>query len=151
MGLSVSAAAGIVIIGVILIFGTLYPAIESSRQMKNEARSEWAQRQDAEQRAAMTITSIDLNQTEERLNISLKNTGDTALNLEELEILINGVYMSEKISDWVVEEEITNTNIWNPCQHLNLTLQNIEEDSIQRVVVVDEFGSETYYGESEVE
>lgn len=145
MGLSVSAAAGIVMIGVILIFGTLYPAIERSRELKNEARSEWIQQQDAKQRADMTITYI--NHTDERLNISLINTGDTSLGLNELEVLVDGVYESENIMGWIVEEDITNTNIWNPGQDLKLILQDIEEESIERVMVVDEFGSETYYSE----
>jgi len=143
--LSVSAAAGIVMIGVILIFGTLYPAIERSRELKNEARSEWIQQQDAKQRADMTITYI--NHTDERLNISLINTGDTSLGLNELEVLVDGVYESENIMGWIVEEDITNTNIWNPGQDLKLILQDIEEESIERVMVVDEFGSETYYSE----
>lgn len=144
MGLSVSAAASIVIIGVLLIFGTLYPAIETSRELKNEARSDWLQRQDAKQRSDMTVTDID--HTEERLDIDLENTGDTALKLNELEVLINGVYKSEMISNWVVDEDITETDLWNPGQSLNITLQGIE-DEVRRVVVVNEFGIEVYHSE----
>ncbi len=145
MGLSVSAAAGIVMIGVILIFGTLYPAIESSTKLKNEARSEWSQWQEAKQRADMTITNV--SHTDEQLNISLKNTGDTTLKVDELEVLVDGTYRSENINHTVVAGNINNTNLWNPGQNLTITLEKIEKENVQRVSVVDEFGSETYHSE----
>ncbi|GEM_PF-649858 len=144
MGLSVSASAAIVMIGFVLVFGTLYPAIESSQEIKNEARSQWLDWRDEKQNAEMSVDSVEYIEQDTRLNISLKNTGDTAFAISELEVLLDGVYSTDKVTGYVVDQRIENTDIWNPGQDLNLTLEEVEEE-IHRVLVVNEFGSEAYH------
>ncbi|MEF8873914.1 MAG: hypothetical protein V5A88_04490 [Candidatus Thermoplasmatota archaeon] len=144
MGLSVSASAAIILIGFVLVFGTLYPAIENSQDIKNEARKQWLDWKEEKQKAEMTIESLEYTNDEDRLNISLKNTGDTVLEIKELEVFLDGVYSTDKLTREVVDHHIENTDIWNPGQHLNLTLEPIEE-GFDRVLVVNEFGSEAYH------
>ncbi|MBS3817761.1 MAG: hypothetical protein KGY76_09395 [Candidatus Thermoplasmatota archaeon] len=145
MGLSVSAAAGIVLIGVILIFGTLYPAIQSSEDMKNEAKREWFDRRDKEQRSDMNVSSVNYTESQDRVNITLENTGDTTLHIGEIEVLLNGTCSSEKISRWIVDGSITNTDLWNPGQDLKLILEDIHVKNVRRVAVVNEFGTSVYH------
>ncbi|MFO8109185.1 MAG: hypothetical protein R6U17_01485 [Thermoplasmata archaeon] len=144
MGLSVSAAAGIVLIGFILVFGSMYPALERSQELKNEARIEWLEEQDARNNADMYISKVEHNESSRSLNIISKNIGSTVLRVSEIDVLLNGLYHSEKISASYVEG-VNNTNLWNPGQELNLTLLDVTLERVERVILVDEFGSRSYY------
>ncbi len=110
--------------------------------MKNDAREEWLDWREEKQQAGMNITEVRYEDHE--LNITLTNTGDTIMDIRELEVMLNGNYSTDKIEDQVVDEEIENTNIWNPGQKLTLSLENVDED-INRVAIVNEFGSIIYH------
>ncbi|MFP3871892.1 MAG: hypothetical protein ACOC55_03275 [Candidatus Natronoplasma sp.] len=146
MGLSVSASAAIVLVGVVLIFGTLYPAIERAQEIEEEARNDWLEWKDQKQRAEMTISDVNYLGAENILNISLNNTGDTVLDINELEVLLDGVYCTDKVTSKIIDDQIENTDLWNPGQKLVLSLEDVEEET-NRVLVVSEFGSGTYHVE----
>lgn len=142
MGLSLSGTAAVVFIGGILIFGTLYPTIRSSTSIVEEAKEEWSDFKNEKIRSNVEIESI---KNTSYTNVTMNNTGDSVLDIRELEILINGEYSTERIVNSTVEENKENTNIWAPDQELTLTLDlEMEENEIERVTVVDEYGN-TYY------
>ncbi len=144
MGLSVSASAGVVLVGVILIFGTLQPAVEKASEIKEEARSDWLDWKEKKEKSEMEILEINYTESKSILNITVKNNGDAPLDIREIEVLLNGTYSTHKINSTVVDNHIKNTNVLNPGQVLNITLEEVKQ-KISRIVVVNEFGSKTYY------
>ncbi len=144
MGLSVSASAGIVLIGIVLIFGTLYPAVDESQRLKNEARDEWNEWENDKKRSDLRIESIQISNQEDTIDITADNIGHTVLDVTELEIIIDGIYRTQNISKYVIDGEIENTTILNPKQNITITIENIGVE-FDRIVIVNEFGEAFFY------
>lgn len=142
MGLSVSAAAAIVLIGFFLVFGTIYPAIEQSQELEMEARLDWIETQDARSKADMLISGVV--HEEETMVIDVVNTGGVTLKTSEIEVLMDGHYQSHKINSMAVDG-INNTRLWNPGQVLTVTLEEVPSRETVRIVVVNEFGTGAYF------
>ncbi len=146
MGMSVSASAAIVLIGAILILSLIYPALQVSDKVVNQARQEWLNTKMKEQESSMEIINGSYNSTSERLNITVKNSGSTTLHVNKVDVLINGTYRTDRInlSSSSVDEN-TDTNLWMAETILNLTLDDINISTPIRIKIVNEYGKCAYY------
>ncbi len=146
MGMSVSVSASIILIGAILILGLMYPALQVSDRKVNEAKQEWLTDQLKKQRSNMDVLDCSYNDTSERLNLSVKNSGSTTLHLNTIDILVNGTYRTDKInlSSTSVEGN-DGTNLWMAGTFLNLTLDDIDISKPFRVKIVNEYGECAYH------
>ena len=139
MGLSISASAAIFFAAFLVIFGTLYGSLDSFNDSINAAQND-----EFDRYTAIMNTDIDITQVDAIAGtVTLENTGEVALNIGDMDILIDGVPRNDNITGTSVNGD-TETAIWVPSEELTLFLTTDLTDA--RVKIVTENGVAAYYG-----
>lgn len=117
MGISVSAAAAIMFTTFVILFGVIFGAVDHFQKTVIESQD---QHLDADRELrGLSISIISVNDTLD--NIILKNEGQSTILLDDLDVLLNGVFLDRSHYNTTVSG-ITNTNILAPTENVTITL-----------------------------
>lgn len=144
MGFSVSGATVVVLVGLMVSVGTLYPVLEDDRERYTGAQDAHEGRALDRQNTALAVQNVtytnasELPGSEDRLDVTVRNTGTTTLSVDETDLLVDGVYTVPNVTS--VEGDATR-NTWAGGQSLTLTVRYPSTTAApNRVVVVTEHG-----------
>lgn len=140
MGFSVSGATALIIIALLLSFGTFYTATTGTFGEIRDAQTEQNDRSVKTLNTDIEINSAVYNESGNYdLVISANNTGATTLELNNTDLLIDG----DLQSGWRDSASINGTtgaNLWVPQYSLEITIDFGESDSRpDRVKLVTEY------------
>lgn len=142
MGFSVSGAAAIIFISILLAFGVWFAAASNSFDMVTDAQDDRADRSLSAENTGVSDTQAVYNETTGTLTINVTNTGTTALSLSETDLLIDGEY----IADWQGDADIagdTVTDLWLSNEQLTVTLEWDTEPSTVKLVTASGVDTQT--------
>lgn len=137
MGFSVSGATVILFLGIVISFGMAYTAANNGAELINDAYEDSTDGELTRQNTDVRIASADAaNQGDEwHLNVTVENTGSTALSVEDTDILIDGNYTPHTSDKMVVEVEDTNgTALWLPGERLRINATLAAEPERVKIV-----------------
>ncbi len=139
MGLSVSAAVAILFSAFLIMSGVYLGAIFEANQHIMDAQETDLDLQNERSCTSISIEEVDtVNDT-----ITVMNEGSVELDLELIDLLIDGVYSTNLISQ-VSIDGVTTTSIWTPMESLTIYLSTDIES--QRVKVIAGNGVSAYMG-----
>lgn len=136
MGLSVSAATMIIVIGMLFGFGIAYSAATTSVDDVSSAHMDRVDSALALQNSAFEITAVSYNESANRLEIQAENTGTEPLDVGAVDYLIDG---DIAIPDQIAVEGSQDTTLWLPGERVVGTFEGIPEEP-ERTMVVAERG-----------
>ncbi|RBI63977.1 fla cluster protein FlaF [halophilic archaeon] len=118
MGFSVSGATAILFIAMFVSFGVLYTATYNGFERVTDARNAETDRALTQRNTAVNVTDVD--DGGDYLNVTVNNTGSTALNVNDTDLLVNGSYVtSEDVVNRTVEGD-GETSLWLPGETLRV-------------------------------
>lgn len=132
MGLSVAASSAIIFVGFLMVATLLMTAIDSTLM---GIEDNFKEAQDRQSDYAMTMLHVDnVTNNTTVVFINITNTGSTVLKVSNMDVLVNGSLVTDKIKNHSVSGSTT-TNIWAPNERLYLEL-NLTAKTGERVTVV---------------
>jgi len=150
MGFSVSGAAAIIFISIFLAFGVWFTAASNSFDMVTDAQDDRADRSLAAENAALGETEAIYNSTTGMLTFNVTNTGTTTLSLSEMDLLVDGEYITDWQEDAVVADDaatdlwVSNeTDLWLSNEQLSVTLERDEEPATVKLATVTGVNTQT--------
>jgi archaellum component FlaF (FlaF/FlaG flagellin family) len=139
MGVSVSAAAAIMFTTFVILFGVIFGAVDHFQTSVMESQD---QHLDADRDLrGLSISIISVNDTLD--NIVLCNDGQTTILLDDLDVLLDGVFLDRSNYNTTVSG-ISNTMIWGPTENMTISLDG-DLDGMRIKVTVKGWAS-AYYG-----
>lgn len=153
MGFSVSASTALIFAALFLAFGTLYPAMANGYERVEEADAAKADHNLDQSQTDIKLERIDVQRTGggdvQELFINVSNTGETALTVDETDLIVDGDYIVWSNGDTGDEvrtsvEGDENTNLWLPNETMEIEYgaqTGIVESEINRFKVVAEHGA----------
>jgi len=124
MGFSVAGAGGIVFVALIvaasIMSGVVFKSMEDLEESAQDNVDDWVQKG----QTTFTIQNVLYNRTNNKLTISVRNTGATVLDASKINLLKNG----EMIDDENMDINIINKkgNHWPPEENLRITINNAD-------------------------
>ncbi|ERG89442.1 MAG: putative archaeal flagellar protein F [halophilic archaeon J07HX5] len=94
MGLSVSGATAVILIGAVISFSTFYPAIMTTYTTHSDAIRDQSDRIVAQLNTDFAATNASYNATNESVTVTINNTGPEPLDISRLDVLVDGEYIS---------------------------------------------------------
>lgn len=121
MGFSVSGSWVLILVGTLAAFGSLYSAAANTAEHYEESRQLQQDHLQQIQGTDVSIASVSLvDGVSCGVNVTVENTGETTLDLNETDLLYDNGYQV----GWRADAEIDgdgNTDIWRPGQTLSIT------------------------------
>lgn len=117
MGFSVSGSTAIIFLAMFISFGMIYSAAYNGFERINDARTDHSENVLDQQNTALNITTV--NYSAGYLNITVNNTGSTTLDVNDTDVLVDGVYPS---SGAIVARDVngvSDTELWLPGETLH--------------------------------
>jgi flagellar protein FlaF len=138
MGFSVSGATVILFLGIFISFGIAYTAANDGFEQVNDAYTDSTDDELTRKNTDIAIgdASVANEGGQLYLNVTVNNTGSTALSVNDTDILIDGNYTTHT-SDTMVTLEVEGndaTDVWLPGESLQFNV-SVESDP-DRVKVV---------------
>lgn len=137
MGFSISAATALIFASLFLAFGIFYPAMANGYERVEEADAAKAD-QNLDQ-AQTDIALISSTVTGNTLRIDVNNTGQTALTVDEVDLIVDGDYIPNAEYNTDVNGD-AGTNLWLPNEELSISYNGGGMFSPNRFKVVTEHG-----------
>ena len=122
MGISVSASTAVVFLGVFIAAGTLYPAVSNGAEQVTTAQQQQGDRILAQQNTEINVTDTTYNTTTGELRVNVTNTGTTALDVTETNVLVDGEPNSTENDFTTAIAGDTTTEVWLPGETLNVSV-----------------------------
>lgn len=110
MGISVSASAGVVFLGVFLAVGIGYPAAANAFEQVADARHDATDRALAEANTDVSVTNATYNDSNETLVVTAVNDGSTTLDVSQATLFADNDLTDPAVS---VEGDAS-TDLWLP-------------------------------------
>jgi flagellar protein FlaF len=132
MGFSVSGSAAIIFAAMFVAFGMFHSATANGFERVTEAQEDRTDRELTRQNTAITISSAEWNTTGQYLIVSVKNTGATALDVEDVDLLADNTYINGP--DTSVEGD-SSTTVWAPQDTLEINATSPSSDPGQIKIV----------------
>jgi flagellar protein FlaF len=134
MGVSVTSSFAVIVVGVFIAFGVFYSASANSFERVRDASEGQNERFDDVAETAITVTAADVVDTTPcTVRVNVTNDGETALAIDDTDVLVDGVYET----GWRTETRVDgdeNTSNWVPTERLSF---NVSVDGTpERVKVV---------------
>lgn len=146
MGFSVSGSFVILFLAVLVVFSTVYPVTTETADRIDEADDQMADLELQRENTAINITRASFNTSgNDHAHLTIRNTGTTALHVNETTILIDNEYQTQSQLVSTDVEGNTATDIWLPDERLNVTTDPTGS-SPTAVVVVSEYDVEDREG-----
>ncbi|MCT9095207.1 fla cluster protein FlaF [Haloarchaeobius sp. HME9146] len=136
MGLSISGAAAILFVGVLLTVSTAVPVLESANERVTTAVDDRGERELERRNTDMNVTNVTYNASADTLTVNVTNTGSRTLSVNETDLLVDGVYRTDATTR--VEGD-SGRVLWMPGESLEFELTGITTTP-DRVKVVTEYG-----------
>ncbi len=129
------------IFSVFLILGTItYSSIDYSNNLVKNAQYEQDTMKKGKMQTDITITNVNLtnNSDNSRLNMTIKNTGKTTLNVSSMNVFVGGAMYNYSL--------LTAGNTWVPENRTNITIYplNYTNTTGSRIKIVTENGISDY-------
>jgi len=116
---STSGSLLVVFAGLLLATGTFYTATANTAERMAEATDTQQERFDAVQQSQVTVTDATWNTTDANLTVRAQNTGETELDAERVDVLVDGEYVA--VTEFErVEIDNRSTDVWLPGERLVL-------------------------------
>ena len=133
MGAETSAVVALIFIGFITIGSTTYTSYEYSNDLVKNARYE----KDIIKKARMQtdITIMNITNSTNQLNLTVKNTGKTTLNASAMNVFINGNLYSYSV--------VAAGNVWVPQNSTDIRIPVIINTG-DRIKITTENGVSDY-------
>ncbi|MEZ3115783.1 flagellin [Halobaculum sp. MBLA0147] len=132
MGISHSASAAVIFLGVFVAAGSLYPAVANGTERVTDAQQAARDNALAEKNTEINVTRA-VYYTGKRVEVNVTNTGTTTLDLEAVNLLVDGEATNPTGTIDGVERET-----WLPGETANFSVDFANEKD--RVVVVVDYG-----------
>lgn len=135
MGFSTIAASVILFAGFLFLSGVVANGVFEAQREHRDAELEKEERTELRRNTQMALNSVAWQGN--KVHIYLKNTGDSVLDANEIEVMIDGVWGTDKVSQRSVDGSQTKS-MWAQNQELYLRIDTSPKP--QRVYVVTETG-----------
>jgi archaellum component FlaF (FlaF/FlaG flagellin family) len=138
MGVSVSASTAVLLVAALISFGVVYSAEDVAQDALLQAQQTMTERQQD-----MLATSIEIqltypviNETNEFLYtiISVKNTGNTVLDMNYVRLMVNGLFTEFNYTFL----ESVESSLWMPDEIVNLGISDefgVDESNRIKIIV----------------
>jgi len=127
MGFSVSGSWVLLFVGTFAAFGTLYSTTANTAEQYEDNREFQREHLAEIQGTALSITSVSLaDGVSCGVNVSVENTGETTLSIDETDLLYDNEYQV----GWQSNAEVNgdgSTDIWRPGQTLSISDDDLLE------------------------
>ena len=138
MGISVSVAAAIMFMTFVILFGVIFGAVDHFQKSVMESQDHHL---DADRDLqGLSISIVSVNETMDE--ILLCNDGQTTIRLDDLDVLLDGVFLDRSNYNTTVSG-ISNTKIWGPTENMTISLDS-DLDGMRVKVTVKGWASAYY-------
>lgn len=134
MGFSVSASAAVIFVGLVVVFTTVYPAVDNGFERLTDARQDDADRLLAQQNTAIDVTNVTYDGGSNTLIVTANNTGSTTVSLSDTDLIVDNEYYEGTRT----VEGSSATDLWQPGE--TLTVEVTVSPAPDRVRLVAEHG-----------
>lgn len=134
MGLSVSASAGVVFLGVFLAVGIVYPAAANGFEQVSDARHDAADRALAQANTGVDVTNATYNTTTDTLVVNATNDGTTAVDVGDATLLVDNAIPAPANTTVTVEGD-DDTDVWLPGERARFEVDLASAPNRTQVVV----------------
>jgi flagellar protein FlaF len=144
MGISHSASAAVIFLGVFIAAGILYPAVANGSEQLADARESEHDRSLAQKNTEIDLFRAVYYTSNDTLHVNATNTGTTTLGLADVNLLVDNAPNSTR-SSYVsrIGSDLT-TEVWLPGEQADFRVEpgNPSEDPTRVQLVVDHGVSE---------
>jgi len=134
MGISVSASAGVVFLGVFLAVGIVYPAAANGFEQVSDARHDAADRALAQANTGVTVTNATYNTTTETLVVNATNDGTTTVDVSDATLLVDNEIPAPADTTVSVADD-AGTDLWLPGETARFEVDLASAPNRTQVVV----------------
>lgn len=121
MGFGVSGSFVILLAGALIAFGTFYGAAWNSMERINDARAAQTEHRTTVQETLVRVHGVDvINASDCDVEFNATNTGERALDVEAVDLLVDNSYETNWRDNATVEG--AETTIWHPGDRLAIEL-----------------------------
>ncbi|MFC6786861.1 hypothetical protein ACFQFH_13530 [Halobaculum halobium] len=113
MGLSVSASAGVVFLGVFLAIGIVYPAAANGFEQVTDARHDATDRALEQANTGVDVTNATYDTTTETLVVNATNDGTTTVDVSDATLLVDNEIPASADTTVTVAGD-ADTDVWLP-------------------------------------
>lgn len=143
MGVSVSASTAIIVAGLFVAFGTLYPVASNGLDRVSEAGSDVNER--ALERENTDVEFVNATHDGTTLNVTVENGGARTIAVPRTSLVVDNEYVSTSPEETIVYDPATtdpangstSTEVWLPDERLRFS---VPADSPETVLVATEQG-----------
>lgn len=121
MGFSISGAAAVIFVGLLVSAATLYPAVDRYTERRSEAINAKNDRVLAQQNTALEPVNATYNTTTGDLKVTVENTGATTLGVPAVDLLADGEYVPLSGNTSVAGDGAT--ELWASGETLRITVE----------------------------
>jgi flagellar protein FlaF len=120
MGFSVSGATVILFLGIFISFGVAYTAANDGFERVSDAYTDSTDDELTRKNTAISVAdaSVANEGGQLYLNVSVNNTGSTALSVNDTDILIDGIYTEHTEMVTLEVDDDDATDLWLPGETL---------------------------------
>jgi len=137
MGISVSAAAGIIFITLIISFGIVWQAEDAKERIVEEARRDNIKRN--REMLDTSVSFVNASYFDAPLNIvriNVTNNGSTVIDLRYTDVYLNGTHYNKTyVVSTSMGQVMEDMNMWGPFDIVNITV-NFTTDPLDLPVMV---------------
>jgi len=127
MGFSLSAVAAIFLASSVLLFSTLYEAVNESYDDIDDARDMEEDRRNDKIASLISVHALTYDRVTSTLNISADNDGSTVLSPQDTDVLVGGVLETDSIA--LTRVNGASTDVWAPEDRALFSLSSINSVS----------------------
>jgi flagellar protein FlaF len=121
MGFSVSGAAVVVSLGLLVSAAVLYPALDRHAERRVEAVDDRHERALDRQNTALDALDATHDADAERLVVTVENAGTTGLDVARVDLLVDGEYRTVPAANVTVAGD-ADTGTWLPGERLRVAV-----------------------------
>lgn len=134
MGFSISGSAAIIFLAAFVSVGILYSAGYNSYELVSAAEDDKAADLLSQQNTAIDIdkSRTSANATADHVNVTVNNTGSTAIRVDDTELLVDGTYRNSTETEVVGAPD---SDLWLPGESLRINT-TYDHTGVVRIKVV---------------
>lgn len=140
MGFSTSGAVAVMLIGLMLAAGTLFPTLFAVGSATGDAFSSQSDQIRDQKNTDLEIRSAELEN--DTLTTNVTNEGTVTLELSSTDVLVDGQFVHPNETTVIDGDRETNeTRLWPPGTELEIVIEDVDErfgGDVDRVKVVTE-------------
>ena len=122
MGVSVSASFAVVAVGLFIAMGLFHAAATNSYEQFRDASEERRDREATVRATTLNVTAAEvIDATDCTVRVNVTNEGETELELNDTDVLVNGRYQAGWQPGATVDGE-ADTDVWLPGERLSLNV-----------------------------